>query len=87
MGPLWTSMALRLAPVLLASSRLEVRPLAEAAVAWWHAYEVRRRRRYIAAGAAFLLLFGLLTRVPLRDGDVFYAPVARTSVTAACACR
>jgi hypothetical protein len=60
--------------VLLASARLEVRPLAEAAVAWWHAYEAHRRRRYIAASAAFVLLFALLTRVPLRDSDLWYAP-------------
>jgi hypothetical protein len=74
MSPLWTSMALRLAPVLLASARLEVRPLAEAAVAWWHAYEVRRRRRYIAACAAVLLALMLLTRVSLDAGDRWYAP-------------
>jgi hypothetical protein len=72
--PLWSSMALRLAPVLLASNRMEIRPLAEAAVAWWHAYEAQRRRKYIAAAGAFILVFGLLTRVPLRDSDVWYAP-------------
>jgi hypothetical protein len=86
MTPLWSSMALRLAPVLLASARLEVRPLAEAAVAWWHAYEARRRRRYIAAGVAFILFLGLLTRVPLRDSDVWYAP-ATAPPPASCPCR
>jgi hypothetical protein len=74
MPPLWSSMALRLAPVLLASARLEVRPLAEAAVAWWHAYEARRRRRYIAACTALVLGLTLLARAPLRDSDLWYSP-------------
>ena len=78
--PLWSSAALRLAPVLLATHRLEVRPLAEAAVAWWHAYEARRRRRYIAASAALVFVFALLARVPLHDSDVFSAPVPITLV-------
>jgi hypothetical protein len=70
--PMWSSMALRLAPVLLASSRLEVRPLAEAAVAWWHAYEAQRRRKYVALATVFLLVLMLLARVPLlHDGDIF----------------
>lgn len=61
--PLWTSLALRLAPVLLADSRIEVRPLAEAAIAWWHAYEARRRRRYVVAVTVLLLLLGFLSRL------------------------
>jgi hypothetical protein len=73
--PVWASMALRLAPVLLKSSRLEVRPLAEAAVAWWHAYEARRRRRYVAAAVAFVLVMSILTRVSVRDADVFSGPL------------
>jgi hypothetical protein len=78
--PMWTSMALRLAPVLLASSRMEIRPLAEAAVAWWHAYEAQRRRKYIAVGAVFMLVLALLTRVPLRDSEIFSAPPAGPAV-------
>lgn len=72
--PMWSSMALRLAPVLLRQARLEVRPLAEAAVAWWHAYEAQRRRKYIAAGTAIFLLLFLLTRLQLNDSGVLYAP-------------
>jgi hypothetical protein len=68
--PMWTSMALRLAPVLLATSRLEVRPLAEAAVAWWHAYEAQRRRKYVLLAAVFLMILALLARVPLHDSDL-----------------
>jgi hypothetical protein len=81
-SPMWSSMALRLAPVLLATSRLEARPLAEAAVAWWHAYEARRRRRQIAAGVAFVLFMVLITRVPARDSDLFSAPVTPPPATA-----
>jgi hypothetical protein len=37
--------------------------LAEAAVAWWHAYEAHRRRRYVAALVAVLVLCALIWRV------------------------
>jgi hypothetical protein len=37
--------------------------LAEAAVAWWHAYEAHRRRRFIAAAVAVVLLIAFAWRL------------------------
>lgn len=55
-----SSAAVRLAPFLPPESRSAVAPLAEAALAWWHAYETRRRRNLtavlVAAGIVVLLL-------------------------------
>jgi len=45
------------------STPIERAVLAEAAVAWWHAYEAHRRRRYLAAAAAFVLLIALAWRL------------------------
>jgi hypothetical protein len=62
--PLWSSAAVRLAPhVRPVATRTEVRPVAEAAIAWWHAYEARRRRRVIAVLVAALVLVAVLMRV------------------------
>ena len=53
----WSSGATRLAPYLSPAPRATA--VAEASVAWWHVYEVRRRRRLIAL-LAFLLLLGAI---------------------------
>jgi hypothetical protein len=58
--PLWSSAALRLAPVVARAPRPAVRPVAEAGVAWWHAYDGSRRRRRIAVLVALCVLFFLL---------------------------
>lgn len=60
----WSSIALRLAAQTDSTRRPEARPLAEAAVAWWHAYEHRRQRRMTAIAVAALLFLVLLVRVP-----------------------
>jgi len=59
-----SSVALRLAPHLDPTQRPQASPLAEAAVAWWHGCEVRRRRRRIAAGVVALILVALTNRLP-----------------------
>ncbi|WP_281895527.1 SigE family RNA polymerase sigma factor [Phytohabitans aurantiacus] len=64
MPPPWSSVALRLASQVSTTRRPEARPLAEAAVAWWHAYEHRRHRKHVAAGIAVALLVVLMIRVP-----------------------
>jgi hypothetical protein len=55
-----SSGAARLAPYLRPTQRAEFGALAEASVAWWHAYEVHRRHRYIALAVVLVLLLGLL---------------------------
>jgi hypothetical protein len=37
--------------------------VAEAAIAWWHAYEARRRRQAIAVQVVTLVLVAVLMRV------------------------
>jgi hypothetical protein len=61
--PTFSSGATRLAPYLRPAGRTEFGAVAEAAVAWWHAYEVHRRNRYIALALVLLVLLGLLVRV------------------------
>jgi hypothetical protein len=54
-----SSAATRLAPYLRPKSRIDAGPVAEAAVAWWHAYEAHRQRVLTAGlvvGFVFLLL-------------------------------
>lgn len=68
-GPGMASIALRLAPHLDPTQRPQAGPLAEAAVAWWHACEVRRRRRRIAAGVVALILLALTNRLPQDPYD------------------
>jgi hypothetical protein len=63
------SIALRLAPHLDPTQRPQAGPLAEAAVAWWHACEVRRRRRRIAAVVVALVLIALTNRLPQDPHD------------------
>jgi hypothetical protein len=57
-----SSVALRLAPVMESTARTEFTPVLEAAVAWLHACEVRRRRRLIAALSIVTMLFLVLVR-------------------------
>ena len=44
-------------------SRATARAFAEAAIAWWHAYEARRRRRLIAYVVLLCLLATLVARL------------------------
>jgi len=66
-APAWSSIALRLAAHVTPASKVEIRPIAEAAVAWWHAYEARRRRRVIAALVVLFVLVMLVAR--LQEGS------------------
>ncbi|BCB88045.1 hypothetical protein [Phytohabitans suffuscus] len=59
-----SSIALKLAPHLDPTQRPQAGPLAEAAVAWWHACDARRRRRRIAVGVVVLVLVALTNRLP-----------------------
>lgn len=63
----YSSGASRMAPYVrpVPSDRMV---LAEASVAWWHAYEAHRRRRRIALAVAFVLLIGFVIR--LHDATV-----------------
>ena len=60
--PVHSSAATRLAPFVRSTKRVEVGAFAEAAVAWWHAYEARRRRRIIALLATVALAMLLAIR-------------------------
>jgi hypothetical protein len=57
------SAAVRLAPQLAPAARPTFGPVADAAIAWWHAYETRRRRRWIALAVAVVLLVLILARL------------------------
>jgi hypothetical protein len=61
--PGWSSAAVRVAPHLRPATRIEVGSVAEAAIAWWHAYEARRRRQAIAVLVVTLVLVAMLMRV------------------------
>jgi hypothetical protein len=60
--PSLSSAATRLAPFLRPAARGEVGVLAEAAVAWWHAYEASRRRRIVAGVVAGLVVVAAALR-------------------------
>ena len=65
--PRYVSNAVRLAPLIAPPVRAAARyltaaPVCEAAIAWWHAYEVRRRRRILAVVVAGIALLALLAR-------------------------
>ncbi len=64
--PRRTSAATRLAPLIRPAARGELRPVAEAALAWWHGYEARRRRRWIALLIVALILVAILARVAIN---------------------
>jgi hypothetical protein len=58
--PVYTSNATKLAPLLTPPRRVHAGAVCEAAIAWWHAYEVHRRRKLIAIAAVGLVLLGVL---------------------------
>jgi hypothetical protein len=60
--------AVRLAPFLRPASPAQVGPLAEAAIAWWHAYEAHRRRLVIAGVVVLFLLVALALRFQESPG-------------------
>ena len=72
-APLWPAVprppssrsnaALRLAPFVAGGSRAMVGPVAEAAIAWWHAYAAHRRRAVVAGVTAAVLAFAMLYRL------------------------
>jgi hypothetical protein len=65
----WTSSgATRLAPYLKPLPRNESSVLADAAVAWWHAYEAKRRQRYIALIVGLFVLGVLLAGAASGNG-------------------
>ena len=57
--PLKPSIAVKLAMVR-PKPRLSVGPVGEAAIAWWHAYEVRRKRKYMIIAGIGVVLLGIL---------------------------
>jgi hypothetical protein len=80
-----SSVAERLAPQLAPERPRAVAPIAEAAVAWWHAYEAWRRRWVIAGCVAVFVLLALAGRTPpeaLRTSGAL-PPAASWSVAAA----
>lgn len=54
--PTWSSAAVRLAPLLRTGARPDAQPVAEAAIAWWHAYRTHRRHRFVATAVAIFVL-------------------------------
>jgi hypothetical protein len=58
----YSSAAVRLAPFIRRTTAFEPGPLAEAAVAWWHAYEAHRRRWVIAAIVVAFLFAAMIAR-------------------------
>jgi len=61
--PIRSSAAVRLAPQLRPTRPdLILDPIMEATIAWWHAYEARRRHRWLALLVTFLLLMALMIR-------------------------
>jgi hypothetical protein len=63
------SAAVRLAPQLAPTARPAFGPVADAAVAWWHAYETRRRRRWLALLVAALVLVAFLFRLTAHGAE------------------
>jgi len=62
----YVSNAVRLAPMVVPrkarTSSFVAGPVCEAAIAWWHAYENRRRRRLVYAGLVLLAILMLLAQ-------------------------
>ena len=70
--PRWVgagSAAVRLAPQVAPTVRPTFGPVADAAIAWWHAYETRRRRRWIALGAVVCMMVLTLARLEVNVND------------------
>jgi hypothetical protein len=63
--PLARSLGFRQA-AFLAPEHHAPAPIAEAAIAWWHAYEAQRRRRRVALAVVLFLLFTALANVASR---------------------
>jgi hypothetical protein len=61
-----SSGASRLAPYLKPAPRNDFGPLVEAMVAWWHAYEARRRRGWITLVVVLSLLFAAAVEAGAR---------------------
>lgn len=61
--PAWTSVALLRAPLLGPTARGEARPVAEAAIAWSHAYRRRRRQRLVALLVLVVFAYGALASI------------------------
>ena len=75
--------ALRLAAQLLGEpTEPSYNPLVEAMIAWWHGYEVRRRRRLIALAAVAVALFGLGAAQAQRELNDASAPADRPAAVA-----
>jgi hypothetical protein len=66
--PVGSNAAVRLAPFLRPATPPRVGPLAEAAIAWWHAYEAYRRRLVIAAVVVLFLLIAAALRFQHSPG-------------------
>jgi hypothetical protein len=58
--PEWSSAAVRLAPFLAGRRTVTFSPVAEAAIAWWHAYDTYRRRLLIGGVTVAVLVFAFL---------------------------
>jgi hypothetical protein len=59
-APRYVSNAVRLAKVVVKPPRKDAAPLVEAAIAWYHAGEELRRRKYLAIVAVGVALLGVL---------------------------
>lgn len=57
------TVARRLAPLLPPTVRLQQRPVAEAAIAWSHAYARHRLRRLARLGVTIVLMFGAFVQL------------------------
>jgi hypothetical protein len=62
------SAAVRLAPQLQPTERSAFAPVADAAIAWWHAYEKWRRRWWAVVIVAMFLLVVVLARYQTYQG-------------------
>jgi hypothetical protein len=64
-----TSAAVRLASLLSVTGRTTTSPIAEASIAWLHAYAVRQKYRLIAIAAFILLIMSILSRFSGADSS------------------
>ncbi len=61
--PLPVSNAVKLASTMVLPPRHKAAPLVEAAIAWYHAGEEIRKRKYLAIVAAIVVVLGILMRL------------------------